>query len=73
MKTQPAYIVIDTFGRRPTISHVRARWPTLYPGQIVVRLSLEIPDALLPQLQEIELDNLDAMAVAVTATEVEIA
>lgn len=70
MKTAPAYLVIDTQGRRPTISHVRARWPSLYSGQIVVRLSLEIPDALLPQLQQIKLEDPEAMAIAVEEVEV---
>jgi len=73
MKTAPAYLVIDTAGRRPNITRVRAGWPMLNPGEILVRLTLEIPDALIPQIQEIELENVEAMAVAVEATEVEIA
>ena len=73
MKTQPAYLVIDTFGRRPTISHVRAKWPTLYAGQIVVRIAIEIPDALIPQIQQVVIEDLGAMTLAVEPVEIEAA
>lgn len=71
MKTRPAYIVIDTNGRQPTIVRSRQSWPALDPGEIVVRLSLEIPDELIPQVQEFTIEDLEAM-VAVAPEVVEV-
>lgn len=59
MRTKPAYLIIDS--DRKTIVRSTQRWPTLYPGEIVVRVRLEIPDHLIPQVQEITVDDIDAM------------
>ena len=66
MRTKAAYLVIDTYGRTPTISHVRASWPRLDPGQIVIRLAVEIPDSLLPQAQVVEIADPGDLAVVAT-------
>lgn len=63
MKTRPAYLVIDIAGRQPTISHVRASWPRLEPGQIVVRLAIEIPDEALPRVQTVQIEAPEAALV----------
>jgi hypothetical protein len=60
MKTRPAYLVIDTNGRQPTIVRTRQSWPSLDPGEIAVRIALEFPDELLPQIQEFTVDELDS-------------
>lgn len=65
MKTKPFYLVVDITGRQPRADRVRASWPSLEPGEIVVRLMLEIPDSVLPNVQEIQIDDLEALGVAV--------
>lgn len=65
MKTKPFYLVIDTTGRQPRADRVRASWPILEPGEVLVRLALEIPDEVIPQIQEIQIEDLDALGVAV--------
>lgn len=71
MKTRPAYVVIDmepgSGGATPLIKRTTTRWPSLEPGEIVVRLRLEIPDALLPRTQEIVVEDVSAIARAVAA------
>jgi hypothetical protein len=71
MRTKPAYLVIDTYGRTPTISHVRASWPRLEQGQIVIRVAIELPDSLLPQVQTISVEREDE-AARVELLEVEV-
>ena len=70
MRTKAAYLVIDTYGRTPTISHVRASWPRLDPGQIVVRVAIDIPEDALPQLQVVELEAAEAAMVEQLAVEI---
>ena len=51
MKTKPAYLVIDTHRHgAPAIVRVTQRWPTLFGGEIAVRLSLEVPDEVMPSV-----------------------
>lgn len=69
MKTRPSYLVIDS--DRRVIVRTTQRWPTLYPGEIVVRIALEIPEDLIPQVQTFTVEQLDAM-VYVEPEEVEI-
>ena len=69
MKTRPSYLVIDT--DRRVIVRTTQRWPTLYPGEIVVRVVIAIPETLIPQIQEFTVDELDAM-VSVVPEEVEL-
>lgn len=72
MKTQPAYFVINTNGRRPRVDRVRASWPSLEPGEVILRLALDIPDSLVPQLQEIVLDDPDSMGIAIEPVPLEV-
>jgi len=65
MKTKPFYLVIDTAGRIPRADRVRASWPQLEPGEVLVRIALEIPDNIVPQIQEIEIDDLEALGIGV--------
>lgn len=70
MKTRPAFLVIDTNGLRPTIARVRQSWPPLEPGEIVVRVTIEIPDDLRPKLHEVVIDNPAMAAIGVEPEEV---
>lgn len=74
MKTQPAYLIVDADPDRgrARIVRVTQRWPQLYPGEIIVRISLEIPDDLLPNVQEIEITDPDYVAIAVEGEALEI-
>ncbi len=47
MKTKPAYLVLRSNGRATTINRVTQSWPTLASGEVIVRLSLELPDDFL--------------------------
>ena len=70
MKVRPAYFVINT-GTRPTVKRVSQKWPPLRPGEIVVRLALDIPDDLMPNAQIIEIDDPDYVAVAIVGSPAE--
>lgn len=67
MKTRPFYLVINSETRRVVRS--RTSWPQLEPGEIVVRLTLEIPESVIPQIQEIILDDVDAIGIAAEPVE----
>ena len=71
MKTKPVYLVIDTRAARPAVVRSRQSWPQLEPGEIVVRLALVIPDDLLPNVQEIVLENIEAMGLAIEEEPIE--
>lgn len=71
MKTKPSYYVIRTDGRVPAVVRVTQTWPALSPGEIVLRLALDIPDSLVPQIQEIVLDDPDSMGIAVEPMPIE--
>lgn len=63
MKTKPFYLVINTDSR--TVVRTRQSWPQLEPGEIIVRLVLEVPDELIPKAVEIVIEDIDAIGVAV--------
>ena len=48
MRTRPAYLVIDA--DRARIVRSTQRWPTLYEGEFAIRIRLEIPEALIPNV-----------------------
>lgn len=48
MITKPSYLVIDTDRIKPTIVRVTQTWPTLGPGEIAVRIQIEISDSIQP-------------------------
>ena len=64
MKTKASYLVIDKNRGTPTIVRVTQSWPTLNPGEMAVRLRLEIPDSTFP-MHEIVIDEPAAMLEAV--------
>lgn len=69
MKTKPFYLVIGGGTSRPTVRRVTARWPSLSPGEAIVRLSLELPDTLFTHpVHTVELEADDA-SVAVEVLE----
>lgn len=66
MRTKPAYLIIDV--DRQAVVRSTQRWPTLYGGEIAVRVRLEVPDDLIPSgVYDIEIDDPDAIAVDATA------
>jgi hypothetical protein len=69
MRTRPAYLIIDTYGR-PRIVRVSQGWPRLNPSEVAVRVTVELPDGLIPDV-EVVVDELasDAVAVATVAVE----
>ena len=70
MRTRPAYLVIDA--DRARIVRSTQRWPTLYEGEFAVRIRLEIPEALVPNVvYDIEVDEPDAIGIAVEAVAIE--
>lgn len=72
MKTKPAYLVIDTMSRKgPTIRRATQLWPNLEGGEICVRVSLEIPDDLLPNVQRIVVQDPDAIVIGVEPEPIE--
>lgn len=71
MKTRPFYLVIDTNQPRPAVVRSRQSWPQLEPGEIVVRMTLEIPDSAMPNIQEIVIDDVDSMRYAVEPEPIE--
>jgi hypothetical protein len=45
MKTKPAYLVVALpYHGPPRIKRVAQSWPRLEPGEVIVRVSLELPD-----------------------------
>lgn len=63
MKTKPFYLVVNADTR--TVVRTRQSWPVLEPGEILLKLQLEIPDELFPHIQEIQIEDLEALGVAV--------
>lgn len=60
MRTRPAYLVIDA--DRARIVRSTQRWPTLYEGEFAVRIRLEIPEAIIPNVvHDIRAEDSDAI------------
>lgn len=70
MKTKAAYLVIDA--QRKTIVRTTMRWPTLYPGEFTVRITLDISDELIPTgVYELECGDPDAIGVGIETVAVD--
>lgn len=69
MRTRPAYLIVDTYGR-PRIVRVSQGWPRLNPSELAVRVTVELPDGLIPEV-ELVVDELadDAVVVATVAAD----
>ena len=60
MRTRPAYLVIDA--DRARIVRSTQRWPTLYEGEFAVRIRLEIPETLIPNVvHDVSAEDPDAI------------
>jgi hypothetical protein len=66
MQTRPVYLVIDTFARKgPSVVRSAQTWPALNPGEMVVRLRIEVPDDLKPLTHDVTIADSDAGVLAV--------
>jgi len=60
MRTRPAYLVIDA--DRARIVRSTQRWPTMYEGEFAVRIRLEIPESIVPNVvHNVSAEDADAI------------